>query len=109
VRRRRPPRGPLVRSPVFLRHVTDTTGRRRARGSSAYAVVMPRYDYRCRACGDTFEVSRPMSEASAPTACPQGHADTVKLLSTVAVTGRGGGAQPSVPAGGGCCGGACGC
>jgi putative FmdB family regulatory protein len=73
---------------------------------------MPRYDYRCRACGDTFEVSRPMAEAAAPATCPQGHADTVKLLSTVAVTGRGGTA-PAAPAGGGggggCCGGACGC
>ncbi len=29
-----------------------------------------------------------MSEASAPAACPQGHDDTVKLLSTVAVGGR---------------------
>ena len=74
---------------------------------------MPRYDYRCRACGDTFEISRPMAEATAPAQCPQGHGDTVKLLSTVAITGRGGGsAMPSAPAaggGGGCCGGACGC
>jgi len=73
---------------------------------------MPRYEFRCRACGDTFEVSRPMREASEPTACPQGHADTVKLLSTVAVTGRSGGGgapMPSAPSGGGCCGGACGC
>lgn len=79
--------------------------------SEPYAVPMPRYDFRCRACGDTFEVSRPMSEASAPTACPQGHDDTVKLLSTVAVTGRGGAAGPSAPSagGGGCCGGGCGC
>ncbi|MEV6491562.1 zinc ribbon domain-containing protein [Actinoplanes sp. NPDC051633] len=70
---------------------------------------MPRYDYRCRACGDTFEVSRPMAEASAPASCPQGHTDTVKLLSTVAVTGRDGASAPRSPAGGGCCGGACGC
>jgi putative FmdB family regulatory protein len=73
---------------------------------------MPRYDYRCRACGDTFEVNRPMSEATAPASCPQGHTDTVKLLSTVAMVGRGtGGARASAPAagGGGCCGGACGC
>ncbi|GLY03310.1 MULTISPECIES: zinc ribbon domain-containing protein [Actinoplanes] len=72
---------------------------------------MPRYEFRCRACGATFEVSRPMSEAGQPAACPEGHADTVKLLSTVAVTGRGGGA-PSAPSGGGgggCCGGSCGC
>ncbi|MET8834649.1 zinc ribbon domain-containing protein [Micromonospora sp. NPDC004540] len=72
---------------------------------------MPRYDFRCRACGDTFEVNRPMSEAGQPASCPQGHADTVKLLSTVAVTGRGGSGPvggASAPAGG-CCGGACGC
>ncbi|MEE6259427.1 FmdB family zinc ribbon protein [Plantactinospora sonchi] len=71
---------------------------------------MPRYEFRCRACGDTFEINRPMIESSAPASCPQGHDDTVKLLSTVAVTGRGGaGAAPAVPAGGGCCGGGCGC
>jgi putative FmdB family regulatory protein len=70
---------------------------------------MPRYEFRCRACGDTFEVSRPMSEASAPAACPQGHDDTVKLLSAVAVA-RGGAGAPAAPAqSGGCCGGACGC
>ncbi|MFC5746993.1 FmdB family zinc ribbon protein [Actinomadura rugatobispora] len=70
---------------------------------------MPRYDYRCRACGSTFEVSRPMSEASAPAACPDGHDDTVKLLSTVAVMGRGGPAPAPPPpsGGGGCCGGGC--
>jgi putative FmdB family regulatory protein len=73
---------------------------------------MPRYEYRCRACGDTFEVQRPMSEANVKAACPSGHDDTVKLLSTVAVGGagaRGGGAAESRPSGGGCCGGACGC
>ncbi|MBF5031690.1 MULTISPECIES: FmdB family zinc ribbon protein [Micromonospora] len=71
---------------------------------------MPRYEFRCRACGDTFEVSRPMAEAAQPAACPQGHADTVKLLSTVAVTGRGGSAPSGgIPSGGGCCGGSCGC
>jgi putative FmdB family regulatory protein len=74
---------------------------------------MPRYEFRCRACGDTFEVNRPMREASAPSPCPQGHDDTVKLLSTVAVTGRGGASNPSATpraaSGGGCCGGSCGC
>ncbi len=72
---------------------------------------MPRYEFRCRACGDTFEVNRPMREASAPAACPAGHGDTVKLLSTVAMTGgrKSGPAPTSSSAGGGCCGGACGC
>ena len=74
---------------------------------------MPRYEYRCRACGSTFEVTRPMREYSAPAACPEGHDDTVKLLSAVAVGGRNASAGPSGasagPYGGGCCGGACGC
>ncbi|MFJ5600834.1 zinc ribbon domain-containing protein [Micromonospora parva] len=71
---------------------------------------MPRYEFRCRACGDTFEVNRPMAAAGEPANCPQGHADTVKLLSAVAVTGRGGAAGGAqTPAAGGCCGGACGC
>ena len=69
---------------------------------------MPRYEYRCRACGDTFELNRPMAESSAPCTCPQGHDDTVKLLSTVAVGGLASG-RPSVASGGGCCGGACVC
>lgn len=69
---------------------------------------MPRYEYRCRACGDTFEVNRPMAQASEPASCPQGHDDTVKLLSTVAVAGRDGGTGGAA-SGGGCCGGACGC
>ncbi len=71
---------------------------------------MPRYEYRCRACGDTFELTRPMSESADPCHCPQGHDDTVKLLSTVAVGGRA--AASGSPAGGGaggCCGGGCGC
>jgi putative FmdB family regulatory protein len=69
---------------------------------------MPRYEYRCRACGDTFEVNRPMSESGAPARCPDGHDDTVKLLSTVAVGGSARQA-PRTGGGGGCCGGACGC
>ncbi|AXG77630.1 FmdB family zinc ribbon protein [Streptomyces paludis] len=75
---------------------------------------MPRYEYRCRSCGDTFELTRPMAESSAPAACPEGHDDTIKLLSTVAVGGsaKGAGAAGApAPAagggGGGCCGGGC--
>ncbi len=68
---------------------------------------MPRYEFRCRTCGDTFEVSRPMSESSAPADCPAGHADTVKLLSTVAVGGSSAAPAPAGGGGGGCCGGGC--
>jgi hypothetical protein len=48
-----------------------------------------------------------MAEASEPARCPEGHDDTVKLLSTVAVGGRAGATSPQAT--GGCCGGACGC
>ncbi|MGP4110521.1 FmdB family zinc ribbon protein [Streptomyces sp. 4N509B] len=73
---------------------------------------MPRYEFRCRACGSQFEMSRPMAESDAPARCPAGHDDTVKLLSTVAVGGRAGAASGPAPApagggGGGCCGGGC--
>jgi putative FmdB family regulatory protein len=78
---------------------------------------MPRYEYRCRECGATFELTRPMAASGAPADCPDGHGDTVKLLSTVAV-GRGSAVSgpsaavgaPSASAGGGgggCCGGGC--
>ena len=49
---------------------------------------MPRYDFRCRQCSTTFEIDRPMAAAGDPARCPHGHADTVKLLSTVALGGR---------------------
>ena len=51
-----------------------------------------------------------MSEASDPCLCPQGHDDTVKLLSTVSVGGRASAAGTAPRGGGGgCCGGGCGC
>ncbi|WJV49043.1 FmdB family zinc ribbon protein [Streptomyces flavofungini] len=71
---------------------------------------MPRYEYRCRPCGTTFELTRPMAESSAPATCPSGHEDTVKLLSTVAVAGAASAQAPAPAAsggGGGCCGGGC--
>ncbi|HKN56140.1 MAG TPA: zinc ribbon domain-containing protein [Amycolatopsis sp.] len=64
---------------------------------------MPTYAYRCRECTETFEILRPMSESGAPARCPEGHDDTVKLLTTVALTGS---ANAPAPAGG-CCGGGC--
>lgn len=74
---------------------------------------MPRYDHRCRACGETFEVTRSIADLDAPAPCPSGHTDTVRLLRTVAVTGVAGSSsapRPTGPApssGGGCCGGGC--
>lgn len=72
---------------------------------------MATYEFRCRTCGTTFEARRPMADADAPASCPDGHADTTRLLSVFASVG---GSRPSapmapLPSGGGCCGGACGC
>ena len=71
---------------------------------------MPSYDVRCRSCGDTFEVIRSMANIDDPAPCPAGHTDTVRLLRTVAMTGRGStGPAPAAESGGGggCCGGGC--
>ncbi|MGH3874510.1 MAG: FmdB family zinc ribbon protein [Pseudonocardiaceae bacterium] len=70
---------------------------------------MPRYEFRCRECSTTFEVSRSMTASGEPAECPSGHDDTVRLLSTVSLSGGAlSGAAPgrSAPAGG-CCGGGC--
>ena len=74
---------------------------------------MPAYEFRCRTCGDAFTVQRSMTEATtAPAACPDGHSDTTRIFSAVAVGGRAGAASaPAMtapaPAAGGCCGGGC--
>ena len=71
---------------------------------------MPTYEFRCHDCATTFEVRRSMNQSSEPAACPDGHQNTVKLLSTIALTGGGGdGASAPMMSGGGCCGGSCGC
>jgi putative FmdB family regulatory protein len=67
---------------------------------------MPLYEYRCHRCDDVFEVRRPMSASDHPAACPDGHADTVRLLSMFASTGA---ATERAAPSGGCCGGGCGC
>jgi len=86
---------------------------------------MPNYEFRCRACGDTFTVARPMDQSSQPASCPAGHADTVRLLSFAAVGGgsstgsannannannagtASNGSNWSSSSSGGCCGGGC--
>jgi len=72
---------------------------------------VPLYEFRCRTCDDTFEVRRPMSEASDPATCPQGHDGAVRMLSVFASVGASGGSAPAAaprPSGGGC-GGGCAC
>ncbi|MBU6147545.1 MAG: zinc ribbon domain-containing protein [Actinomycetales bacterium] len=76
---------------------------------------MPRYEFRCRACGDTFLVTRSMDHSRDPATCPAGHDDTVRLLTFAAVGGTAAGASvaggrdsaPPTSGGGGCCGGGC--
>ncbi|MGH3672390.1 MAG: FmdB family zinc ribbon protein [Pseudonocardiaceae bacterium] len=74
---------------------------------------MPRYEFRCRECLTTFELTRPMTASRDPAQCPAGHGDTVRLLSTVALSGasRSAAAPASAPVrrapAGGCCGGGC--
>ena len=69
---------------------------------------VPRYEFRCRECSETFEVNRPMTASGEPAQCPSGHGDTVRLLSTVALSGgtSGHAGRAAAPAGG-CCGGGC--
>ncbi|MBM3828776.1 MAG: zinc ribbon domain-containing protein [Actinobacteria bacterium] len=72
---------------------------------------MPLYEFRCRTCETTFEVRRPMAEASDPATCPEGHAGAVRLLSVFASVGASGGnttPAPAAPRAGGC-GVSCGC
>lgn len=73
---------------------------------------MPLYEYRCRTCDQSFELRRPMSDSNAPAPCPEGHVDSVRLLSVFASVGgaAGGTATSGVPAAtGGVCGSSCGC
>lgn len=69
------------------------------------------YEYVCRVCDTRFEARRPMSEASAPIECPDGHTETARLLSMFASVGasasRGAAPASPVPAGG--CGAGCAC
>jgi putative FmdB family regulatory protein len=72
--------------------------------------AMPIYEYRCRACGDTFDELRPPGEADAPVTCACGAEDSARLPSLIA---RGSGGElplagaPQPAGGGGCCGGGC--
>ena len=66
---------------------------------------MPAYDYRCRTCDTLFEVRRGLDDAPAPAPCPQGHEQTSRVFTPVAVGGSA--AAPAPSGGGGCCGGGC--
>jgi putative FmdB family regulatory protein len=79
---------------------------------------MPTYEFRCRTCDTVFEERRAMSASDLPAQCPDGHDDTVKLLSVFASVGGKQGSSVSgsdlasamsTPRAGGGCGTTCGC
>ena len=70
---------------------------------------MPLYEYRCRTCDERFELRRAMVDSDLATPCPEGHDDTVRLLSMFGVQTGAAAVPVAAGVGGGCCGGACGC
>jgi putative FmdB family regulatory protein len=73
---------------------------------------VPTYEFRCRTCDTVFEERRSMAEAADAACCPEGHPDTVRLISLFASARSNGSPTPNdggAGGGGGCCGGACGC
>ncbi|HVF33559.1 MAG TPA: zinc ribbon domain-containing protein [Acidimicrobiales bacterium] len=74
---------------------------------------MARYEYLCRDCGSTFELQRPMTDAEGEVRCPAGHGQVRRRFTVHAVAGGQSPApiapSPAPSAGGGCCGGGCGC
>ncbi|MHB1090201.1 MAG: FmdB family zinc ribbon protein [Ilumatobacteraceae bacterium] len=71
---------------------------------------MPMYEFRCRTCDTAFEERRPMAQANDPATCPEGHDNTVRLLSVFASVGASTTSSspvPVAPARG--CGSGCGC
>jgi putative FmdB family regulatory protein len=69
---------------------------------------MPVYEYRCDACGKDFE--RYLATAATAVACPTcASGDIKRKLSVVRFRNDGTVATAAMPAGGGCCGGGCGC
>ena len=85
----------------------------RRRPAPSYDRTMPLYEYRCRTCESTFEARRSMSDANAPAECPDGHVDSMRLLSMFASVGAGSASaqapRAAAPSGGGGCGAGCGC
>jgi putative FmdB family regulatory protein len=48
---------------------------------------MPLYSFRCRSCEVDFDVSRPLSQATAPAPCPGCAAEATRVFTPPAVTG----------------------
>jgi putative FmdB family regulatory protein len=64
---------------------------------------MPLYEFRCRDCDDRFEVWLGTGDRHSDVTCPEGHGDTVRIFSPIAMTGRASSAPaPSAPCGASC-------
>ena len=62
---------------------------------------MPLYEYRCRSCGERFEILQRMGEDGSRLACPRcGEPRPERVLSTFASTG---GTREAAASAGGCC------
>ncbi|MFN8532037.1 MAG: zinc ribbon domain-containing protein [Dehalococcoidia bacterium] len=78
---------------------------------------MPIYEYRCADERTVFQSLRSMSQMDEPIACPSCGSESKRVLSLFATIARGDGASSfesfgegdAPSAGGGCCGGSCGC
>ena len=69
---------------------------------------MPIYEYRCRGCGGDFE--KYVHSAATSVACPTcTSAEVSRKLSVFGLRSDGSAVASTVPSGGGCCGGGCGC
>ncbi len=66
---------------------------------------MPLYEYYCESCQQRFELLRPMARMDDPAACPEGHGDANRVLSTFAAFTQGeSGASESIGGGSACAG-----
>ncbi|WP_322796627.1 FmdB family zinc ribbon protein [Tepidiforma sp.] len=65
------------------------------------------YEFYCPTCRVKFEERRPMSQASAPASCANGH--PAERMVSVFAAPRGGAAVEEAPSGGCCGGGGCAC
>jgi putative FmdB family regulatory protein len=78
-----------------------------------YSEEVPLYEYRCNDCASVYEVMRPMAERELAAVCPRCESRvSMPLISRVGMLagGQAGASdRPGPSAGGGCCGGACGC
>ena len=79
-------------------------------------IEMALYEYKCAECEERFDLMRPMSAADDPAPCPEcGAEESRRLISNFASITPGASALSTNPvmdarmAGGGCCGGGCGC